>query len=338
MRQFLCTFLVLFLSWSSAGLAKARIALLVGNQHYAPAVGALKNPHNDVERVGAALREIGFDVNIVKEAGFAQFNRALNVYIRRLNAAGPNAIGFFYFSGHGAQQKETGTNYLIPIDVQNIDHELWDASIRQKNVTDALKDQATNATHFVVFDACRNSLRLAESGSKALVQAKGFEPVRVVPGMLIAYATAEGEVASDIGDGVGAYAKILSEELIRPDVEAVTMFRSVQLRVREAIKQEPWLSYGALNPVWFAGRKESLLTNPSGATTPQSQFSEAAEAWDRTKETTNISVIEAFIARYRDTFFAELAKSRIEELSAKNREQMVRQEAASPPVPPSQRP
>jgi uncharacterized caspase-like protein len=26
--------------------------------------------------------------------------------------AGPNAVGFFYYSGHGAQ--DAGTNYLIP--------------------------------------------------------------------------------------------------------------------------------------------------------------------------------------------------------------------------------
>jgi hypothetical protein len=44
--------------------------------------------------------------------------------------------------------------------------------------------------------------------------------------MLIAYATAEGEVASDIGEGVGPYARILAEEIMKPDVEAVTMFRS----------------------------------------------------------------------------------------------------------------
>jgi lysozyme family protein len=35
----------------------------------------------------------------------------------------------------------------------------------------------------------------------------------------------------------------------------VTMFRNVQLRVRDVTHQEPWLNFGALSPVWFAGRE-----------------------------------------------------------------------------------
>jgi len=45
--------------------------------------------------------------------------------------------------------------------------------------------------------------------------------------MLIAYATAEGELASDVGVGAGPYAKALAEEIIKPGVEAVAMFRVV---------------------------------------------------------------------------------------------------------------
>jgi hypothetical protein len=42
----------------------------------------------------------------------------------------------------------------------------------------------------VVFDACRNTLKLMTAGSRALVQSKGFVPVNQESGMLIAYATA----------------------------------------------------------------------------------------------------------------------------------------------------
>jgi hypothetical protein len=43
-------------------------------------------------------------------------------------------------------------------------------------------------------------------------------------------------------------------------------------------------------------------------------LSEAAEAWDRTKDATSVAVLEAFIARYAETFYADLARARIEEL------------------------
>jgi formylglycine-generating enzyme required for sulfatase activity len=43
-------------------------------------------------------------------------------------------------------------------------------------------------------------------------------------------------------------------------------------------------------------------------------LSEAAEAWDRTKDTTSIGVLEAFASHFKDTFYVELARARIEEL------------------------
>jgi hypothetical protein len=38
--------------------------------------------------------------------------------------------------------------------------ELWDESLRLNEITRKLKAEAGNATHFVVFDACRNTLKL----------------------------------------------------------------------------------------------------------------------------------------------------------------------------------
>jgi len=73
--------------------------------------------------------------------------------------------------------------------------ELWDHSLRLTEITRKLKVEAGNARHFVVFDACRNTLRLTQPGSRAIVQSKGFIPVAQENGMLIAYATAEGELA-----------------------------------------------------------------------------------------------------------------------------------------------
>jgi hypothetical protein len=71
--------------------------------------------------------------------------------------------------------------------------------------------------------------------------------------MLIAYATAEGELASDVGSGAGPYASVLAEEIVKPGVEAVVMFRAVQRRVRGAIGQEPYLGFNAMGDVYLAG-------------------------------------------------------------------------------------
>jgi uncharacterized caspase-like protein len=112
-----------------------------------------------------------------------------------------------------------------------------------------LKAEAGNATHFVVFDACRNTLRLTQPGSRAVVQSKGFVLVAQETGMLIAFATAEGELASDVGVGAGPYATVLAEEIVKPGIEAVVMFRAVQRRVRADIRREPYLGSSALGDV-----------------------------------------------------------------------------------------
>jgi hypothetical protein len=96
---------------SHAG-AEARIALLIGNEAYASAIGRLSNPHNDVALLEQALKGLGFEVVTVRDAGLGALYQTVNAYARRLQAAGPNAVGFFYYSGHSAS--DGSTNYLIP--------------------------------------------------------------------------------------------------------------------------------------------------------------------------------------------------------------------------------
>jgi hypothetical protein len=307
--RILLALVILTLAAASTAQAEKRIALLIGNEGYPSEIGRLANPHNDVALLEQTLKGLGFEVVSVHDAGLGALTTAINAYARRIQSAGPSAIGFFYYSGHGAS--DGGTNYLIPVDVKSQETgELWDQSLRLTEITHKLKAEAGNATHFVVFDACRNTLRLTQPGSRAVVQSKGFVPVAQENGMLIAYATAEGELASDIGSGAGPYAKVLAEEVIKPGIEAVAMFRVVQRRVRATIQQEPYLGFSALGDVYLAGRD----AKPSEPAPTQARLSEAAEAWDRAKDTTNIAILDTFIARFKDTFFAELARARIDQL------------------------
>jgi uncharacterized caspase-like protein len=255
LRSAVCLLALLFLH--SAALAEKRMALLIGNEGYASEIGRLSNPHNDVALLERNLKVLSFEVITVRDVGLGALTRAVNAYARRVQAAGPNAVGFFYYSGHGAS--DGSTNYLIPVDVKTTETgELWDQSLRLTEITRKLKTEAGNATHFVVFDACRNTLKLTQPGSRAIVQSKGFVPLTQENGMLIAYATAEGELASDVGAGAGPYANVLAEEIVKPGIEAVVMFRAVQRRVRVAIHQEPYLSFSDLGDVYFAGKGEPV--------------------------------------------------------------------------------
>ena len=317
MMRRLALILVLLL-WSSLPLpafAEKRVALLIGNQSYTNEIGRLANPLNDIAMLEKALKGLGFDVTTVRDAGLAALHQAINAYARRVRSAGPDAISFFYYSGHGAA--DAGTNYLIPVDVRSAEEgDLWDQALRLTEITRKLKGEAGNATHFVVFDACRNNLKLRKAGTRALVQSKGFVPVAQESGMLIAYATAEGELASDVGADAGPYAKMLADEIIKPGVEAVTMFRNVQVRVRGAIGQEPWIGFSALGVVHLAGvAADAPKPSPVAPTpAPPTRQSDVSEAWSATKDTTSVAALEAFIRRFGNTYYGDLAKVRLAEI------------------------
>ena len=82
--------------------AEMRVALLIGNQGYSAEIGKLANPHNDIALVEKALKGLQFEVTSVRDAGLAALHQAVNAYARRVKAAGPNAVAFFYYAGHGA--------------------------------------------------------------------------------------------------------------------------------------------------------------------------------------------------------------------------------------------
>jgi uncharacterized caspase-like protein len=126
----------------SAALAEKRMALLIGNEAYASRIGQLANPHNDVALLEQALKGLDFEVVTLHDAGLSALTRAVNAYAPRLRAAGPNAIGFFYYSGHGAS--DGSMNYFIPVDVKTTETgELWDQSLRLTEITRKLKRDAS---------------------------------------------------------------------------------------------------------------------------------------------------------------------------------------------------
>jgi uncharacterized caspase-like protein len=320
---------LLFALLPSQARAEARMALLIGNEAYGSEIGRLANPHNDVALLEHALKGLRFEVVVVHDAGLGALTRAVNAYARRLQAAGSSSIGFFYYSGHGAS--DGSTNYLIPIDVKTTETgELWDQSLRLTEITRKLKAEAANAVHFVVFDACRNTLKLAQPGSRAVVQAKGFVPVAQENGMLIAYATAEGELASDAGAGAGPYAKVLAEEIVKSGVEAVAMFRIVQRRVRSAVRQEPYLGFSALGDVYLAGKGDL----PDTVAAQQSGWNTAEREWQQYgKDTKDIRLLEAFKEKHKaDPIYVRLAEARIDELKGVASTRLPAQGTAKPDV------
>ena len=197
---------------------------------------------------------------------------------------------------------------------------------------DKLSKQAPNATHYVVFDACRNELNLSGPAAKAIGAEKGFVPVPQTPGLLIAYATAQGKTATDLGANGGPCARALAEELVRPGIEAVTIFRNVQLKVKQSIGQDPWLSFPSLLEVYFLGR--SAQPNGTSPVTVSPSQAEVAQFCHSVATNPSIAVVQALLETYRGTPMASCAQARLDEL--KTQRMPVYAAPSVPPSPPSQ--
>lgn len=235
----------------------ARIALVVGNAHYEGGLQPLANPVNDVTLISRALTKAGFDVEPVRNAGRAELSAAIERFTRRLKRAGPDAVGLFYFAGHGLQYQ--GTNYLLATDANLSDP----ADISRKGldavqVLWALHDGGA-ATSILILDACRQDHvsrplePIAEAGL-ARLDKKGLDKRRNV---LVAYSTGPGETAADgdEGDGNSPFAKILSEAIPVPNQGIVDMFFDVSAQMVEHFDQRPWLDVG------WSGREKFVFVS-----------------------------------------------------------------------------
>src|SRR5262249_43150260 len=141
---------------------------------------------------------------------------------------------------------------------------------------------------------------------------KGLVPVAEQQGMFIAYASAPGHTASDRGQGSGPYAAALAAELDTPGLDHLNLFQNVKERVLASTggAQQPWESNGLGRRIFLTGQAKA--PEPSAAVQPQ--FNAAEQAWAAAKDTTSIAALEAFAARFKNTYYADLAQLRIEEL------------------------
>lgn len=187
-----------------AGSAVAEnLALVVGNSHYKN-ITPLRNPINDATAVADRLTRAGYQVDLELDADLDTLEAAI-VRLGNALAARPEAVGFFYYAGHGVQA--SGENYLIPIEAKIAS----ESFLRSKSVSvDALLDtlgHAHNTLNILVLDACRdNPFSWSRSAARGLMVVRA-QP----PGSMVVYSTSAGAVADD---GTGSNG-VFSAELIK---------------------------------------------------------------------------------------------------------------------------
>jgi uncharacterized caspase-like protein len=185
------------------------------------------------------LRSLGFEVTEVEDANRAKLVTAFAQFSRSAASAD---LSVLFYSGHGVQL--LGTNYILPTDIDQSD--LAQATIQGISLDSVIGQFLPGKTKLVFLDACRDNPLYQMAANRSV--SKGLAPISVAEGTLIAYATKDGQVASDGGKGAknSPFTIALLEHLSDPDDIAVVL-RRVREKVKIATggKQVPW-DYGSL--------------------------------------------------------------------------------------------
>jgi hypothetical protein len=330
MGRAFCILLALFVSalgWPEAAQAQKRVALVVGNSAYThtPALG---NPRNDAADVAAELARFGFEVVEGYDLDKAAFDRTVRTFAAALQNAD---AGVFFYAGHAIQVN--GQNYLVPIDAElsaaaALDFEM----VRLDLVQRTMESQAR--TNILFLDACRDNplmRNLARSmGTRSTSIGQGLASVEAGVGTLISFSTQPGNVALDGGGRNSPFAGALVRNMRQSKDDLSTLLIAVRNDVMKATanKQIPW-EHSSLTGRFYFNPSAPSATPSSPAATSRD---EAADAWAAAKESTSPTVLEAFIKRYANSFYAELARERLQTL--KTREVAATPTATPPPAAP----
>lgn len=243
-----------WLCFAFPALAESRVALVIGNGGYR-AIGGLENPPNDAHDVGAALKALGFDVEIVVDADLAAMGSAVEAFSKKAEKAD---VSLFYYGGHGLQVSQH--NFLVPVDAEF--HSPDDITARTFPFDDVMQALAKGSGLRLVFlDACRNNpiktFSLPNEG-------QGLAEVGKSAGFFIAYGTKPNFVAFDGAGRNSPFAQALLGHIATPGVDVSSLMIAVRRDVVAATggEQVPWDSSSLTRSFYFAGGGGAVASTP----------------------------------------------------------------------------
>jgi hypothetical protein len=291
--------------------AEKRVALVLGNAAYQN-VAPLPNPVNDGAVIAAKLKEAGFDVvDFRHDLAAADTRRALRDFA---DAARDADIAVVYYAGHGMEVD--GTNYLIPVDAKlERDTDVYDEALSLDRVLVAV--EPAKQLRLVILDACRDNPFAKTMKRTVAARSIGRGLAKVEPSSpntLIAYSAKAGSTALD-GDAKNSpFTLALAKHLTTPGLDVRKAFGFVRDEVLKTTgnRQEPFV-YGSLggDDVPLVAAKSTAPPAPaSGAQ------ADARADYELALQIGNKDALNAFIARYPDSYYADLARIRLASMVA----------------------
>lgn len=202
-------------------------ALVIGNQRY-DRWPALRNARSDAHLMADTFRALGYQTTLVEDADARSLRQRIGQFSDQLGQGG---VGALYYAGHGVQAG--GRNYLLPTDMPAGTGAVGTSALSVDELLKLLRHSGAEAS-LVLLDACRNDPLDGPAARRWRgASSEGFaEPTRVLPGMMVAYATQPGERALDGAGRNGPFATALARWLPEPGMRLTDAMEQVKRQVR----------------------------------------------------------------------------------------------------------
>ena len=298
----------------SAAQADRRVALVIGNSSYSNS-SPLRNPKNDANDLAATLKQVGFEVTLGLDLDQRGFGMMIERFARELEGAD---VGLLFYAGHALQINEK--NYLVSINAR-LENEFLIASeaIELEPIVRLMESKAQ--TNLIFLDACRNN-PLADNLRRNLAAMKrsanlGRGLARMEPSArdtLIAFAAAPGQEAADGQDKNSPFTAALLRHIPQPGLEVSVMLKEVAADVRRETRnaQRPQQLSDMSRTFYFAGTPAAAAKvvekPPAPAATPGQDRTLDVAYWSSAQASNDCDSVRAYIQRFPDGAFIDLAK------------------------------
>ncbi|MDE2595525.1 MAG: caspase family protein [Sphingomonadales bacterium] len=294
------------------GAAAARnVALVIGNSAYGN-TNVLTNPVNDANLVAGAAARAGFEVVQAQDLGNAAFQRTLRDFRQKAEGAD---VAMIYYAGHGIEGQ--GKNWLIPTDAK-LESE-FDLPYEAIDLDRLLESMIGARMRMVVLDACRNNPFGTNWKRGVRAVANGLGQVDVDDVMVI-FAAAPGQVATDGQGGNSPFARSLAQRLPQPGLAVQMLGGMVRDDVLAATggQQRPFVSASVTGTPIYLVSAPLLQAQP--AAQPQQPVASSdrstteALMWQGVVAANSPGGYQAFLREFPSGIFANLAREKLAQM------------------------
>jgi uncharacterized caspase-like protein len=225
---------------------QSKVALVIGNGHYPDAAQPLNQPINDARALTATLRQSGFDVDVVEDAGRDDMQRAIG---RLKSKIKPDSVVMLFFGGYGIQAGRE--SYMIPVDAR-----IWkEGDVRREGISvesvlDGIKEKGAHA-RLVVIDASRRNPYERRFRSYS----HGLAPINSPDNALIISSATPGKVVDDSKGQNSVLVTELLNNLAANSSGIESVFKKTRVAISRASdgEQVPTVSSSLLDDIRFGG-------------------------------------------------------------------------------------